>query len=106
MFLLDFPSADPNILPGIWKHPDPIPQVFSIVGRAGDERGGETEVFLGLGIVSAPDGQVNWLSVPQFALLVDFPVVNYVILKSRQWCGIHEQVMPLLGGELGDRRVP
>ena len=103
---LDFSSTDPNVFPGIRKHPDPIPQVLSKVGRAGDKSGGETEVFLGLGIVSAPDGQVDRLPVPQFAFLVDFPVVNYLILKGRQWCGINEQVVPLLGCELGDRRVP
>ena len=106
MLLFDFTSADPNVVPRIRKHPDPIPQVFSIVGGAGDERGRKTEVFLGLGIVSAPDSQVDRLPVPQFALLINFPVVNYVILKDRQWCGIHEQVVPLLGCELGDRRVP
>jgi len=106
MLLLDFPSTDPNVLPGIRKHSDPIPKVFSIVGWAGDKRRGETEAFFGLGIVSAPDGQVNRLSVLLLALIIDFPVIDYVILKGRQWFGVHEQVMSLLDCELGDRQVP
>jgi len=64
VILLDLPPADPNVLPGIRKHSCPIPEVFSVIGQAGDKRRGETEVFLGLGIVGAFDGQIDRLSVP------------------------------------------
>jgi hypothetical protein len=56
MLLLDFSATNPNVIPSIRKHINPLPQVFSIVDGAGDERGRERNVFLGLGIVCAPDG--------------------------------------------------
>ena len=90
MLLLDFPSADPNVLPGIRKHACLIPEVFSVIGRTGDKRSREAEVFLGSGIVRAFDGQIDWLSVAQFALIVDFPVIDYQILEGWQWFRIHE----------------
>lgn len=101
-----FPPADPNVLPGIRKHACLIPEVFSIVGWAGDEGGGETEVFLGSGIVGAFDGQIDRLSVPQFALIVNFSVIDYQILEGRQWFGMHEYVVPLFYVCGDRRRVP
>ena len=97
MLVFDFAPTNANIVPGTGKHADVIPQILPVVHRIRDVAIGEAIIFLGPGVIRAPDGEIDGFAVPVLALFVDLTMVDHVILVGWWRQEKHEQIMALLG---------
>src|SRR5262245_30976814 len=82
---LDLAPATPDIVPGIGSCAHGVTQVFAIMDGVRQVAVGEAVKLPGLEIVGALDDQVDGLAVLTFALLVDVPMVDRLILMRHWW---------------------